>query len=220
MKIKYNYKNKIDGLLLLKNVETKSIKTVFFDPQYRGVLDKMNYGNEGVRQNGRCNLPQMDETIIKRFIQEIDRVLAPSGHLFLWIDKFHLCEDSERWLKNTSLNTVDLVVWDKGKIGMGYRSRRKSEYLLIIQKSPKKVKGVWKTHSIPDVWQEKIIKNHPHTKPVGLQAALIEATTNEQDIVLDPAAGGYSVLEACKLTNRTFIGGDVLYGEDEGAVAV
>jgi hypothetical protein len=35
--IQQNYKNKIDGLLLLKEIETESIKTSFFDPQYRGV---------------------------------------------------------------------------------------------------------------------------------------------------------------------------------------
>lgn len=211
--VKINYKNKIDGLLLLEKLESESIKTSFFDPQYRGVLDKMNYGNEGARQIGRCKLPQMSEATIQKFLHEISRVLTPSGHLFLWIDKFHLCEGISTWFKNTNLNVVDLIVWDKGKIGMGYRSRRKSEYVLILQKSPKKAKEIWTLHNIPDVWQEKIFKNHPHSKPVDLQSALIEATTKEQDVVLDPAAGGYSVLQACRNTNRNFIGGDILYGE-------
>lgn len=207
-----NTKNKIDGIQLLNSLETNSIKTAFFDPQYRGVLDKMRYGNEGARQIERCKLPQMDEATILKFLQKIDQVLTPSGHLFLWVDKFHLCEGVSGWFKGTTLNMVDLIVWDKGKIGMGYRSRRKSEYLLCLQKSPTRAKGVWLTHNIPDVWCEKVIKNHPHAKPINLQAALIRATTNEQDIVLDPAAGGYSVLDACKLTNRNFIGGDILYG--------
>jgi hypothetical protein len=95
----------------------------------------MKYGNEGARQIGRCSLPQIEETAIKNFLQEINRVLTPSGHLFLWIDKFHLCEGISTWFKSTDLNIVDLIVWDKGKIGMGYRSRRKSEYLLVLQKS-------------------------------------------------------------------------------------
>lgn len=212
--IKINFKNKIDGLLLLENLENASVKTAFFDPQYRGVLDKMRYGNEGARQKERCGLPQMNEATIQKFLQEIDRVLTPSGHLFLWIDKFHLCEGIKHWFDNTSLKTVDLIVWDKGKIGMGYRSSRKSEYLLILQKHPCKVKGFWRTHNIPDVWQEKVVNKHPHSKPVGLQTALIEATTKENDTVLDPAAGGYSVFQACKKSNRNFIGGDVLYDEN------
>ena len=75
-------------------------------------------------------------------------------------------------------------------------------------------KDIWKSHSIPDVWTEKIVKVHPHSKPIKLQEALILATSEENDIILDPAAGGYSVFEACKNTGRNFIGGDIEYGED------
>lgn len=150
---KVNYKNLTDGLLLLADIETDSIATVFFDPQYRGVLDKLNYGNEGKnRGQARSSLPQMDETTIKQFVAEINRVLRPSGHLFLWVDKFHLCQGIHSWLTNTNLNIVDMIVWDKGKIGMGCRTRRRSEYLIVIQKEPIKAKACWTDHSIPDVW--------------------------------------------------------------------
>ena len=43
----------------------------------------------------------------------------------------------------------------------------------------------------------------------GRQTALINATTHEGDLVLDPASGGFSVFEACKLINRDFIGCDL-----------
>src|SRR5436190_7924879 len=78
-----NSKLKMDGLNLLKALEENSINTVFFDPQYRGVLDKMNYGNEGERQIQRSKLIQMSEKKITLFIKEINRVLKPSSHLFL-----------------------------------------------------------------------------------------------------------------------------------------
>ena len=211
-----NKKNKIDGLKLLGQLHDNTIKTAFFDPQYRGILDKMNYGNEGEsRGKARCDLQQMDEEIIIKFINEIDRVLSPSGHLFLWVDKFHLCTGVLDWFSNTSLQLVDLITWDKDKIGMGYRTKRKSEYLIVFQKEPKRAKDVWKSHSIPDVWVEKVNKTHAHSKPINLQKALIEATTEEGDYVLDPASGGYSVFEACKLCKRTFIGGDIQYGENQ-----
>lgn len=215
LNIKLNYKNRIDGILLLKNINDNSIKCLFFDPQYRGVLDKLSYGNEGVsRGKGRSSLTQMDEKTIQKFIKEINRCLAPSGYLFLWIDKFHLVEGVNPWFKNTDLRCVDMIVWDKTKIGMGYRTRRKSEYLVIVQKLPLKAKSTWTNHAIPDVWSEKAIKNHPHSKPIDLQSELIKSVTNKGDIVVDPASGGYSVFEACKLTGRTFLGGDIEFGED------
>ena len=156
----------------------------------------------------------MDEDTIIKFINEIDRVLKESGHLFLWVDKFHLCQGTLSWITDTKLNLVDMIVWDKGKIGMGYRTRRKSEYLIVFQKSPVKAKACWTDHAIPDVWGEKTPKTHPHSKPVELQRRLIAATTVDGDVVLDPASGGYSVFEACKALGRDFIGGDIEYGED------
>jgi len=42
-----------------------------------------------------------------------------------------------------------------------------------------------------------------------LQKILIEAVTNPLDLVVDPAAGSYSVLEACLLSQRTFLGCDI-----------
>ena len=151
----------------------------------------------------------MPEATIQAFIKEIDRVLAPSGHLLLWVDKFHLCSGIQDWLQDTSLNQVDLITWDKGRIGMGYRSRRRSEYLYVIQKSPTRAKGVWTVHDIPDVWLEKVGRDHPHCKPVRLQAAIIGAITNPGDLVIDPASGSFSVMEAAQSIGREFLGTDL-----------
>ena len=215
---KINFKNKTNGLFLLSDINNETIATAFFDPQYRGVLDKLKYGNEGKgRGKARCELPQMDEETIKIFIKEICRVLKKSGYLFLWVDKFHLCQGIIPWCEDTELNLVDMIVWDKDKIGMGYRSRRKSEYLVVLQKSPVKAKGNWTDHSIPDVWKEKIVKKeHPHSKPIELQKRLILSTTGKEDTVLDVAAGSFSVFEACKLAERDFLGSDIEFGEENG----
>jgi len=215
MKNLINKKLNIDGVELLKQIQDKSLKVTFFDPQYRGILDKLSYGNEGKsRGKDRSDLPQMSEDIIKTFLKEIERVLLPSGYLFLWVDKFHLVEGVNPWISDLNMEIVDLITWNKMKIGMGYRTRRKSEYLLVIQKLPKKAKSTWTLHNIPDVWDEKVVKTHTHSKPIELQKQLILATTNEGDLVCDPASGGFSVFEACKLTNRKFIGGDLVFGTE------
>ena len=208
---KVNSRNKMDGIKLLKELESENAKVIFFDPQYRGVLDKLKYGNEGKgRGKARCTLPRMSDKKIKAFFREIERVLKTSGYVFLWIDKYHLCTGITTWIrKDSELEIVDLITWDKERIGMGYRTRRKSEYLLILQKKPLLAKRTWSQHDIPDVWTEKVKKTHAHSKPVQLQKRLIEATTDEGDMIIDPAAGGYSVLEACLETKRTFIGCDI-----------
>ena len=213
--LQLNVRYRADAEALLTQVGPASIAAAFFDPQYRGVLDRLDYGNEGERQRERAQLPQMDEGQIGRIVAGIAQALQPSGHLFLWLDKFHLCEGIPDWTTTSGLQTVDLITWDKGRIGMGYRTRRRSEYLLVLQKPPRRAKGVWRRRDIPDVWAEKASRSgsHTHGKPYGLIAALIEATVAPGECVLDPAAGSFVVLTAACEQERHFLGGDVVFGE-------
>src|SRR4051795_3262507 len=106
--------NMADGLELLRSLPIDTFPPVFLDPQSRGVLDKLAYGNEGERQRGRARLPQMDERQIAAFVAAAASRLRPSGHLLLWVDKFHLVEGVAAWTTGTGLEIVDLVTWAKG----------------------------------------------------------------------------------------------------------
>ena len=215
----------MDGLEFLAMLPEASFPVAFLDPQYRGVLDRLQYGNEGVqRGRRRSSLEQMTEDVIARFVRGIDRALMPSGHLFLWMDKFHLCQGFRHWLDGTALDVVDLINWNKGRMGMGYRTRRVTEYCVVLQKQPLRAKGVWRIHNIPDTWKEvpdtweeipdtweerADTSEHPHGKPIDLQGALIAAVTNSGDYVIDPAAGSFSVMEAAHRRGRKFLGCDL-----------
>lgn len=189
-----NTRIKMDGLELLGKLADDSVAAAFFDPQFRGVYDKLKYGNEeSSRNNIRVKLPQMSEETITKFSKEIGRVLMPSGRLFLWMDKFHLCTDFRNWVADTALSVVDMVTWDKGRMGLGYRTRHQTEFCVILQKAPRRAEGVWTIRNIPDVWREKIKKTHPHSKLIGLQSQLIAATTAPGDLIVDPATGSFSV---------------------------
>ena len=201
-------KLQMDGIDMLKALKDKCASACFFDPQYRGVLDEMKYGNEGKdRQIDRCKLPQMDENIIGNFIVEIGRVLKPSGMMFLWIDKFHLLNGFRDWFADTDIEVVDMIVWNKEVFGMGYRTRSQCEFLIICQKNPIKSKGVWSDHSIADIHNWKIKrKKHVHEKPYGLLYKLVKTCTKIDDLVVDPAAGSYNVGKVCMELNRRFKG--------------
>jgi site-specific DNA-methyltransferase (adenine-specific) len=210
--LKLNKRLKMDGLKMLKMLDDNTIPLVFFDPQYRSILDKQSYGNEGEnRGKDRSELPQMDNKMIKDFLKEIERVLTPSGHLMMWVDKYIVCNGINLFMEGRSLQIVDMITWNKKRMGMGYRSRRYSEYLVIFQKLPVRAKGVWRVHDIPDVWDEKITdKNHTHAKPIELQMRLIKAVTNKGDVVVDPSAGGFSVMKSANNMERNFLGCDIL----------
>jgi site-specific DNA-methyltransferase (adenine-specific) len=198
------------GLEMLRSLRTGIVSCVFLDPQFRGVLDQLGYGNEGARQSERAALPQMSDKLIRLFLAEIERVLRPSHYCAMWCDKHALCSNT---YATPGMPTVDMIVWKKPRMGMGYRTRRVSEYLLIKQKSPIEAKATWTDHGIPDVWPEEPSGDHPHAKPLELQRRLIAAVTQSGDVVVDPCAGSYSVMRAAHACGRKFLGTDVLKWE-------
>src|SRR5262249_7746061 len=96
------------------------------------------------------------------------------------------------------------------RLGMGKRSRRRGDYLLVLQRPPVTAKN-WRDHGIPNRWAEKVNRKlHAHVKPVGLIERLIGAVTLPGDLVIDPAAGIFGVLYAALALGRKFIGCDAV----------
>lgn len=204
--------NKGNGITLLRTLPDNAVKTAFFDPQYPGGVKDWNKlrANKSVIHKRRAELHQMSEATIARFFGELSRVVAPSGHVFLWVDNFHVRNGIGQWLEGTEFETVDMITWHKNKMGLGHRSRSSAEFVIVLQKKPKRVKGCWSRRDIRSVWEEKVnAKSHTHAKPMELQKALIDATTQLGDLVLDPCAGSFSVMDAALETGRRFIGCDL-----------
>ena len=198
-----------DALTLLRSLPDSCTPLVFFYPEYRGVLDHLRYANEGSRQRGRAGLPAMTEDYIDLCCREATRVLKPSGYLLRWADTYHLCQGDHLRIADV-LKCVDLIVWDNLRIGNGYRSRRRGDYLLVLQKPKLAAKRTWHDHSIPSRWPEKVDRKiHPHVKPIGLITRLIRAVTQPGDLVVDPAAGSFVVMRAAHELGRNFIGCDL-----------
>lgn len=211
--VERNARQLLDGVELLSRLPDRIARLMVFDPQYRTVLDHLKFGNEGARQQGRAKLPQMNDDTIAFLVEEAQRVLKPSGHLLLWVDKFSIGTGQHlKYLRRAKhLQVVDVLVWDKMRIGMGRRLRCVTEFMVVIQKAPTIAKGVWTDHSLKDFWSEAgNAHRHPHAKPHVLMERLIRATTERGELVLDPCAGGYGVLDACRASGREFIGGDLI----------
>lgn len=208
-----NVRHQMDGLAMLRGLPAECASLVIIDPQYRAVMDAMAYGNEGARQKKRATLPQMTESQIVFFVSEIERVLKPSGHMLFWTDKFTIGEGIHLryFSKAPTLKRVDMGFWNKLRIGMGKRFRNVTEVLIVAQKPPVRAKGAWNDHRILDSWPEfSDRERHPHAKPYQLTERLIRATTKRGDLVVDPCAGSYMVLDACRNTRREFLGCDLV----------
>ena len=206
-----------DSLALLRSLPAASVALGFFDPQFCELLTRQQYGNEGIsRQSVRATLPAMSPEFIDAATVEFARVLKPSAYLLRWTDKFCLCEGRHSSIPSDLFKIVDLIVTDIDRIGMGYRSRYRGDFLLVLQKPPIKARATWHDHSIPDRRIEKIDRSiHPHTKPIGLIERLIAAVTQPGDLVADPAAGSFVVMTAAHKIGRNFIGCDIDFSEED-----
>lgn len=208
-----NVRQRMSGYALLCLIEDRAAALVVMDPQYRAVLDELDYGNEGARQKARAKLPQMNDGKIVRFVRQAERILKPSGHLILWVDKYTIGEGRHVRLLEQSpgLKIVDLMCWNTLRFGMGRRTRGSCEYIIIAQKLPVRAKGIWTDRSMRDCWPEQSDRSiHPHAKPTQLTERLIRTMTKRGDLVVDPCAGGYGVLTACIASGRQFLGCDLM----------
>jgi site-specific DNA-methyltransferase (adenine-specific) len=171
-----------DALDLLQSLPRGCAAACFFDPQHRDILDAMT------------------NAYINDCLMAIALALRPRGHCFLWTDAYRLCEGRHRAVAR-ALPCVDLIAWDNGRIGNGYRSRRRGDYLLVLQTPPTRAKDVWKDHGIPDRWVEEVerVRGCPHVKPLELTRRLIECVTEPGDLVVDPAASPVSELDPRQL---------------------
>ena len=67
------------------------------------------------------------------------------------------------------------------------------------------------------MWEENQLasnkRQHPHQKPRELIKSLILATTSEGDLIVDPCAGSFVVLEVCQELKRDYLGVDLTYNQ-------
>lgn len=115
----------------------------------------------------------------------------------LWLDK--------------ALDFKQMVVWDKGPMGMGWHYRRSYETVLVATKPGAACKWFDETNSIENIIRNipKIIpsaNDHPTPKPVCLVEHFIRLHTQPGNVVLDPFMGAGTTIVAAKNGDRKAIG--------------
>jgi len=102
-----------------------------------------------------------------------------------------------------------MVVWDKGGLGMGWHYRRSYETVLVGEKLGAACKWYGGRETSNVVRVPKIIPRaheHPTAKPVALMAHFIRIHSAPGDLVLDPFMGAGTTLLAAKKLGKRAIG--------------
>jgi DNA modification methylase len=121
------------------------------------------------------------------------------------------------WL-DEHLDFKQMVVWDKGPMGMGWHYRRSYETVLVAQKPGAACKWHDHTDAVENIIRpgqkgiRKIIPqtdDHPTPKPVELASHFVALHSLPGDVVLDPFMGRGWVGIACARADRRFVGVEI-----------
>jgi DNA modification methylase len=119
-----------------------------------------------------------------------------------------------------------MVVWDKGPMGMGWHYRRSYETILVAQKQGAACKWYDESNQIENIIRpthkgiRKIIPTadqHPTVKPVQLMERFILLHTAPGDTVFDPFLGSGTTAIAAVNLGRNYIGIEI--SEEYAALA-
>lgn len=195
-----------DAIALLRSFAAESVDLIVSDPPY-GIGYHSNYYKD---KNPHAPIANDWNFSIGTFLTECSRVLKPAGAIYL----FCRWDVTPLWMPYIvqPLKLKTLIAWVKdnwsagdleGSFGNQY------EQILFIAKGRHKLRGkrwsnVW---SFPRVPSKQLL--HPAQKPVDLLARAIAASSDVGALVVDPFCGSGSTGEACKLTGRQFVLGDV-----------
>ncbi|MDW2919957.1 site-specific DNA-methyltransferase [Mesomycoplasma ovipneumoniae] len=206
----------------LKKIESKSINLIVTDPPYN--LNK-DYGNN------KDNL-EFEEYLefSRQWLTEAKRVLKDDGTIYIFMGMRYISYIYCILEKELNMHFNSWITWfytqGIGKTkGFSPRhddilmfTKHKSKFtfnlddIRVPQKFYRSINNM-RGSNPGNVWQfshmhycNKNRKKHPTQKPEALYERMILASSNENDIVLDPFVGSGTMLRVCQQTNRRGIG--------------
>jgi site-specific DNA-methyltransferase (adenine-specific) len=132
------------------------------------------------------------------------RVLKPGGHALSFID-WRMASHLAAALETADLRQHPILVWNKGKIGMGAVFRNQHEFIVHVtagNPSDPQRRDVANVLTFPPVRDG----DHPTEKPEPLLRTLLSVVCPPSGLVLDPFAGSGSTLSAARSLNLTAVG--------------
>ena len=219
-----------DSIALMKSWPDASIDFIFTDPPYGhnnnngdlihnreaalGLSPNCESGPRAVARPIANDGAEANE-LVQAFFAQARRLLKPGccccccccgggpdpqfARWSLWLDK--------------ELDFKQMVIWDKGPMGMGWHYRRSYETVLVGMKPGAACKWYDETNAVENVVRpgeaNKILPRsdqHPTEKPAELAMKFIGYHTKRGDLVLDPFCGSGSTLDAANRMGRRWIG--------------
>lgn len=189
-----------DCLEVMKEMEDSSIDLILTDPPY-GMDYQSSWRTEKFDKISDDN--NLDW--IPEFLKESYRILKNNTHIYIFCNEYSIGQWRKE-LKEAGFTIKRMLVWVKNNHTSGDLEgdyANKTEYIMFAHKGRRKLNGSRSNN----VWNvdRAVCENHPTVKPIPLLMFLIEKSSEEGDLILDPFAGSGTTGRACKDLHRNFI---------------
>ena len=202
-----------DCLVGMEDIPDNSIDLVVTDPPYKitsrgnggnsgGMFQKMEVNNGKVFKHNSINITD--------WIDHLFRVLKDSGHCYIMTNNKNI-SDYLAAVEKSEFHFIKNLIWVKNNKIMSQTYMSQFEYVIMLRKGRHKRINHCGTSDVlqfPNVKMKgddgKVI--HDTEKPVGLVSTLIENSSKEGDVVLDPFIGIGTTAIAAINTGRNYIG--------------
>ena len=197
----------------LKNIPNESIDLIVTDPPYP-TTSRGNAGNSGGMLqkdiNKKGKVFTYNNINCKEYAPEFYRLLKDGSHCYVMTNHINLIHMLNAFTE-CGFHFIKSLIWNKGNKIMGQYYMSQYEYILFFRKGKgKKINncGTSDILSIPNKkTKDKDGKNiHDTEKPIELMEVLVNNSSQENELIIDPFMGVGSTGVACIKNNRNFIG--------------
>lgn len=133
------------------------------------------------------------------------QILNPHGSVLIFCD-WRMVPNLAPTIESAGLRFQNLVVWDKGMMGLGMGFRAQHEIVLHYTAGAPKYHDLGTSNVIKTSRVSAVDREHQTQKPTDLMEVLIKVVCPPQGRVLDPFMGSGSTGVAAILTGRSFVG--------------
>lgn len=200
-----------DFMECVKNIPDKSVDLVVTDPPYRCISGgKSHLKNQpyGILSKNDGKVFEYNNITPAEYFPEIYRILKDDTHFYVMTNTLNI-EEFLSVGKETGFKLHNILIWKKNNATPNRWYMKNCEYILFFRKGKAKSINNKGTKQIIEIDNILGKKSHPTEKPVELMKVLIENSSKEGDLVVDPFMGTGSAGVASVALKRDFIGCEI-----------
>lgn len=202
-----------DCLKAIKDIPDESIDLICTDPPYkltsRGSSGTMSgYWASDKAKSGKVFNHNNIE--IEDYLPEFYRVLKDGTHCYIMCNHLNLPHFIDV-INKSEFKFIKCLIWDKQSKICGRYYMGQFEYIIMLRKGRERTINNCGTSDIISIPLKRNKDDngnniHDSEKPVSLMELLIENSSNEGEVVLEPFLGSGTTAIACKKQKRRCIG--------------